>query len=399
MSLLDAKTEISEYTPASKLLEMTSASQTTPRPKRVAELDGLRAFAILPVILYHCYPRQGWFRWIGFAGEAGWIGVDLFFVLSGYLITGILLGTVDRPHYYRNFITRRTLRIFPLYYLCLVLFTVATKLSGSGPWEAMQDWGGVGWFVVYLGNIRVAWTGQYPPIFSFIPLWSLQVEEQFYLLYPLVIWLLARHNLRRFLVGCVVAAPVLRICLLLFVPDSGTACHVLTPCRMDALALGGLVAIIARLPSRLQPSYAKLRLAAAIGGAIALGTYVFAQSGFLGTSKDLFMNSIAGSLIDIPCAALLAFVVLGPSSTLVRVLRWRTLVYTGQIAYGLYLLHGPASWLARTLFRLITGIEIPGHSAAAIPLTFLASFVAAGLSWRYFESPILGLKDRFTIRG
>ena len=111
------------------------------------------------------------------------------------------------------------------------------------------------------------------------------------------------------------------------------------------------------------------------------------------------MNSIAGSLIDIPCAALLAFVVLGPSSTLVRVLRWRTLVYTGQIAYGLYLLHGPASWLARTLFRLITGIEIPGHSAAAIPLTFLASFVAAGLSWRYFESPILGLKDRFTIRG
>ena len=165
------------------------------------------------------------------------------------------------------------------------------------------------------------------------------------------------------ILGCVVAAPVLRICLLLFVPDSGTACHVLTPCRMDALALGGLVAIIARLPSRLQPSYAKLRLAAAVGGAIALGTYVFAQSGFLGTSKDLFMNSVAGSLIDIPCAALLAFVVLGPSSTLVRVLRWRTLVYTGQIAYGLYLLHGPASWLARTLFRLITGIEIPDRKS------------------------------------
>ena len=121
------------------------------RPKRVPELDGLRAFAILGVILFHCYPSEGWLSWSRFAGEAGWMGVDLFFVLSGYLITGILLDTVHRPHYYRNFITRRTLRIFPLYYLCLILLTAATLLSRTGLWTEMREWGGVRMVFCLLG--------------------------------------------------------------------------------------------------------------------------------------------------------------------------------------------------------------------------------------------------------
>jgi peptidoglycan/LPS O-acetylase OafA/YrhL len=123
---------------ASRSLQPKVLEPGVPRSsQRVLELDGLRAFAILPVILNHCYPFEGWLSNIG---KTGWIGVDLFFVISGYLITGILVDTVGRPHYYKNFIARRTLRIFPLYYVCLVLFVIATKFAHN---TSLQKWGGL----------------------------------------------------------------------------------------------------------------------------------------------------------------------------------------------------------------------------------------------------------------
>ena len=138
------------------------------RPRRILELDGLRAFAILPVILHHCYPFHGPFAWTGFVGEAGWMGVDLFFVLSGFLITGILVDAVSQPHYYRNFIIRRSLRIFPLYYAALTLFTLAAWKGGGEQWAEMKQWG-IGWFVFYVGNLRASWLNAFPPVFSFVP--------------------------------------------------------------------------------------------------------------------------------------------------------------------------------------------------------------------------------------
>ncbi len=373
-------------------------SQASRPSHRVEELDGLRAFAILPVILHHCYPYDGWLRGLAFIGEGGWIGVDLFFVLSGYLITGILLDTVKRPHYYRNFIARRTLRIFPLYYLCLALFTVATKLSPAS-WAALQAWGGVSWFFIYLGNIRAAWVNDLPPVFAFAPLWSLQVEEQFYLLYPLVVAVLSIQNLRRFLIGFAIAAPLLRLSLVLFVPNSAEACYVLMPCRMDALALGGILAIMVRSPSGIAPFRVQVRFASIIGAAVVVVMFLVAlQYQRFGTAFLPFMRSIGYSVIDITSAAILSFIVLSPTSKLAAVLRWRPLVYTGQIAYGLYLLHGPASWIARKLIALLTTVTVEPHSALSIPITFAASFIAAGLSWRFFESPMLALKERFTYR-
>jgi len=372
-------------------------TEDSPRSKRVAELDGLRAFAILLVLLNHWYPREGAFQWIGVIGEAGWIGVDLFFVLSGYLITGILLDTAHRPHYYRNFIARRTLRIFPLYYACLVLFTASTRLSGYRPWESLQSWGGVGWFFFYVGNMRVAWMHDWPSIFLFVPLWSLQIEEQFYLAYPLVIARLSRLNIGRLLMICVVAAPVLRLCFLFVLPSNPLACYVLTPCRMDSLALGGLVAMMARSPSAFAQSFEKVRLGAIVMGAAALGVYVFCRSQGSSTEYHPLMASIGYSLIDFAFAGLLSLIVLKPTGRLVGLLRSRPLVYTGQIAYGLYLLHEPASLAVRKLISFTAGIDIAGQPAAAIPIFLVASYAAAGLSWRFFESPILGLKSRFTV--
>jgi peptidoglycan/LPS O-acetylase OafA/YrhL len=348
---------------------------------RIPELDGLRAFAIIPVMLHHCWPTGGR---SSFIGEAGWMGVDLFFVLSGYLITGILLNSVRERQGYRNFLARRALRIFPLYYACLAIF-IAVSLSrpNQASWEAMQAWGGAGWFFVYLGNIRAAWANSLPPVLSFATLWSLQVEEQFYLLFPIAVALLSLKNLRRFLLGCAVAAPILRTSTMLFAPHSSVAGAVLMPCRMDALAMGGLLAILPRRRS----SHA--RIALVTGGAVLAGILWHQQSA---SAYSPWMRSIGYSAVDFTCASLLYWTLASPASLWTRILRLRPLVYTGQIAYGLYLLHEPASWLARK------PIGVEAHSAVSVPITFAASFLAAALSWRFFESPFLAWKDRLQVR-
>jgi peptidoglycan/LPS O-acetylase OafA/YrhL len=316
------------------------------------------------------------------------MGVDLFFVLSGYLITGILLDTAGKKDYYRNFFIRRTLRIFPLYYLCLVLFTVVTK-SNTAAWESLRAWGGAGWLFAYLGNVRMAWIGAFPPVFSFQPLWSLQIEEQFYLLYPAVVLLLSRLRLRQSLIICVVAAPLLRSVLLFCSPGSGVARFALMPCRLDSLAMGGLVALFMRssLVHMLKPSLVRI-------GTLVAGTAVFLCSRVSAEPMSPIMSSVGYTVIDCMCALLLIMVLLWPSSVTAKWLRWRPLVYTGQISYGLYLLHGPSSWVARSFLGRLTGHEITGHSGPSVLITFVAAFVAAGLSYRFFESPILALKDR-----
>jgi peptidoglycan/LPS O-acetylase OafA/YrhL len=370
---------------ASALLEAPVARET-PAPSRILELDGLRAFAIIPVILHHCWPTG---NWTSFIGEAGWMGVDLFFVLSGYLIAGILLNTVREKNGYRNFLARRAVRIFPLYYLCLALFTLVVVLRRDhASWEAMKAWGGVGWFVVYLGNLRAAWMNTLPPVLSFATLWSLQVEEQFYLLFPIAVAVLSIQNLRRFLIGCVFAAPLLRSSLVFFAPHISMAAYVLMPCRMDALAMGGIVAI---LFSRERPRVLHAGFAFMMSGAIVIAIFcaaLWSQPG--GTAYDPLMRSVGYSAVDFACAALLGWILQSPAAGFTRMLRCRAFVCTGQIAYGLYLLHEPASWIAR---RVIGNVET--HSALSVPVTFAASFLAAGLSWRFFESP---LKKHFQSR-
>lgn len=372
-----------------------SRSDTPPHSGRILELDGLRAFAIIPVILHHCWPTGGW---TGFVGETGWIGVDLFFVLSGYLITGILLKSIRRHHGYRDFIVRRALRIFPLYYLCLGLFTAACLGRGNhASWEAMRAWGGAGWFFVYLGNLRAAWANQLPPVLSFATLWSLQVEEQFYLLFPIAVALLSRTNLRRFLVGCVIAAPALRSAMVLFIPHSDVASYVLMPCRMDALAMGGILALLRPESAAGAPRPSRVRIPLLLGATASVALFFIAlRHQPTGTAYFPWMRSLGYSAIDLSFAALLYSILLSPLGWVTRVLRSPSLVYTGQIAYGLYLLHQPASWIARVLIGKVIGAPVEVHSALSVPITFAASFAAAALSWRFYESPFLAWKDRIS---
>ena len=129
--------------------------------KRSLELDGLRAFAILPVLMFHFKPTTGVLEWLGPLCNRGWIGVELFFVLSGYLITGILVDSAGRPNYYKNFIVRRALRVLPLYYLYLAVTLFAIHLRPS-ILQDMANWGGLKWYAFYAGNIRMACRGTGP---------------------------------------------------------------------------------------------------------------------------------------------------------------------------------------------------------------------------------------------
>lgn len=364
--------------------------QSSAPSKRIIELDGLRAFAILPVLMIHNAPHEGPLVFLRPIFETGWIGVDLFFVLSGYLITGILLDSAGKPHYYRRFIVRRALRILPLYYLCLLLFTLGSYLlKDHAQWQALQHWGGPGWFALYAGNIRMATQAALPPVGSFIPLWSLQVEEQFYLLYPLLVASCSLRRLRNVLALSVVVAPLLRGLGILLFPTNSVLCYVLMPCRMDALGMGGLIAVLMRTGG-LAVWSRTLKRVLIIGASACLAMFTFISH----SEFHVFNRLIGYSIVDVTCSALLAVVIVCPPPVMRVVLRWSPLVYTGTIAYGLYLLHGSAAQLFRKGLSVVWTVH--PYSTANVPLAFAASFLAAGLSWRYFESKILGLKARYS---
>ena len=206
----------------------------------IAELEGFRAYGMTIIVLAHAWPGGSYL--IGRTLQLGWALMDTFFVLSGFLIAGILLDTRMRPDYFRSYYIRRCLRIFPVYYAVITIVTAVVIFSGSLP-TMVKDWGSPWWFFVYLGNIPSAIWNHFPAYASYSPLWSLQVEEQFYLLFPLLIYRLSFKTLKRVLIclGCL--SPLLRVLLYWWAPGNVLAAYVLFPCRMEGLALGALIAI------------------------------------------------------------------------------------------------------------------------------------------------------------
>lgn len=360
--------------------------------KRSLELDGLRAFAILPVLMFHFKPTTGALAWLGPLCNRGWIGVELFFVLSGYLITGILVDSAGKPGYYKNFIMRRALRVLPLYYLYLAVTFLVIHMRPNIA-QDVANWGGLKWYAFYVGNIRMAMQADWPPFRPLTMLWSLQVEEQFYLFYPLLIACCKNSTLRRILWFCVVVAPALRCLTLLMIPHGGMTRYVLTPLRVDSLAAGGIVALLVRQGG--LPASRTLQLGSLAG--VSACTVMFLTLGRLNNDYDSpFVSTIGFSLVDLTCALVLAFVVSSPKGRLADALRWAPLVYIGQISYGLYLFHYPVGMVVRSAL----GRYLPVSEGGTLNLivSVVLSIVLAGLSWRFFESRVLRLKDRFSNR-
>ncbi|MCE9672353.1 acyltransferase [Myxococcus stipitatus] len=367
-------------------------------------LDGLRGIAVLMVIAYH---SLGEIRTasIGSVFQTGWAGVDLFFVLSGFLITGILLRTRTHDGYFRAFFARRALRIWPLYLLLLAFtFGVMGRWLPALAFDTQRyPW----WlYALYLQNIGLGEFG--PPPLNVT--WSLAIEEQFYLVWPLLVFFLRPAQLRALLCSIILLSPVAR-CAALLQGASPHWLYVFPLLRLDGLALGGLLALgieegrftpegLARWGRRL----ALPMLLAAFG----LGTVFFDRAHSIHTREALvgFGGPVvrAGLLVALYSlwsggfASLLGWVLSGRARGVQDVLESRLLRLMGQLSYGLYLFHALVFPLGAAYTRPIFSSLIPS-SVVATALSFAFEYgvllLLTCLSWRFFEQPLLRLKERF----
>ena len=352
-------------------------------------MDGLRGIAILMVLAFHFNPISGPLSYLGNVFQLGWVGVDLFFVLSGYLITGILLDHAGTPGFYRNFVVRRSLRIFPLYYVALALACFWAYFPEPIQWTAFFEERGGWWFATYLGNFHVVGLNAWPDIGYLIPLWSLQVEEQFYLTYPFVAGWTKPRTLMKILIAAIFGGLLLRAIATLLFPGNLVAPYVLMPCRMDVLAMGGVVAIAMRE----QQAWLRHRWIA--WGTLLCGVAFLALCWVLeATPWPPLMRTLGYTLLDAAFAGVLILLVACRQPLLRAVCATRILAWIGTISYGLYLLHLPSAAAVRRWVEPALGVQT--LSSTDMLLSAAAALVAASISWLLFERPILRLRDRLS---
>lgn len=375
-----------------------------PARSHLPALDGLRGLAILLVLVSHLMlfnDRTG--SRLGDSLSAlrglGWAGVDLFFVLSGFLITGILYDTLQDPRYFRSFYMRRFLRIFPLYYgFLFFMLLLAHWLHFS--------WGGRQYVLLaYLQN-----TGLWFPVTDFHPgvwadldhFWSLAVEEQFYLFWPLMVFLVrGRSRLIALTLSLSATALLLRIVLYLH-GVSPLTIFMSTPCRMDALLLGGCVALVVRGNSDWIPRRWMLWVAALAATTIVV--YTLRNLGY--DMRDGFFGATFGyTVIAVGCVALL-IAALDTPSIAHRIFNWHFLRSLGKYSYGIYVLHIFVAHMFGTLLDRMLGMGLrifltPHlHSRVlAILVEFFVNvsvvFIAAWISYHVYEVHFLRLKHYF----
>jgi peptidoglycan/LPS O-acetylase OafA/YrhL len=348
------------------------------------QLDGLRGVAILLVLAWHYYAIQIVATDRSLAGLArgamglAWSGVDLFFVLSGFLIAGILLENRGAPNLLRVFYLRRACRILPLYAAVLVLY-LATSASGllaapSYEWlmgDPLPSWS----YATFTQNVVMGAQERYGPGWLGVT-WSLAVEEQFYLVIPVLVWLLPRRALVVVLLLAAAAAPLLRHL------SPGFHAFVDAPWRADSILLGALLAVLVR-----WPPFA----AAPAGRGDILGALLLAF--LLGAALLTLRPEAFGDFGPTWLAALYATLVLiahgGQAGMPGRVLASPLLGWFGRLSFGIYLIHQPVSGALHGLLGH-TSPQIRGYADAGITLLSLAVTLAlAGLSFRYFEGPLL----------
>jgi len=352
--------------------------------RHVPELDGLRGVAALAVVVFHAQTLLHGASWSTAAvrwARAGWLGVDLFFALSGYLITRGLLASRSQPHYFARFYGRRVLRIFPLYYLHLAALVLVGRLLPTRFYDPAP--GDVALAAVYLGNVPDA-MGRFPGM-CLSPLWSLAVEEHFYLLWPALVW---RRSVPRLLVACagvLLLAVVARwLCEATLAPH---AAHILTPCRLDGLAAGAVVSIVAHargdsaVASWCRERAVLAALVLAVVGLTPFGPRVFAYA-YPSDAFELVGHSVTGA-----CAAVLVGAA-GYGAPPTPWLRARWLTHVGAVSYGVYSLHGLTGAALVALVPAVTRLPLE----IGAPLLALATVLVASVSHRFVERPVLALR-------
>ena len=376
-----------------------SSAQPALRGAHYPALDGVRGLAILLVVLHNFQIYDA--RLSGVVGRilqaftgGGWIGVTLFFVLSGFLITGILLDTQHEPGHFRRFYLRRTLRIAPLYYAVLLVAFVVLPLVGFVPATVRADQPQQFWLWAYLSN----WVQPFDMAGHTFPhFWSLAAEEQFYLLWPLLTWRRSPQTVLRWGLALALLAPAVRAGILL---AGGTAdmVYLWTPCRMDALALGGCVAAALRMPELAPKLVAHRRRWLAAATVVFIGCI----AGFHGLSHITFaLQTLGYSLLAISFSSLVLALVCcdlaGDAQWGTRLWRTAPLRVLARYSYGIYIIHMPLKQAISAPLMQFLGNDVL-HSTAANLAYFgvglAGSLVLAFLSYHLFEQRFLALKTR-----
>jgi peptidoglycan/LPS O-acetylase OafA/YrhL len=339
--------------------------------QRTAQLDAVRGIAILIVIFHnslHKFPSLPFQSLFSY----GWLGVDLFFALSGFLITGILVDGKQAVGYFKNFYARRCLRILPLYYSVLVFMFVivpflrpsagSAVIARSSPWWA---------YPFFLQNFLV-----YESSSAAGPLgvtWSVGIEEQFYLVWAVVVRYCSLAQLRCITVAVVCLSPVLRLYLSLHHVDLYSNLF----CRLDGLMAGAFLAIAVRSNTFLPARFLK-----------AAWLSVFLALPLVFVTEAFHARWITFSLSAVASAAFLYLSLFATQKWFRVVLKRRWLLYTGTISYGLYLLH-------KIPFDMVQSFHLDRHPVLGLAMGLAGSYVMATLSWHLLEKPFLKLKRLF----
>lgn len=343
-------------------------------PAFIPAFDGLRGIAILAVLLYHCHPRlehtflEKYIIW-------GWTGVSLFFVLSGFLITGIILDARPGPGFYANFFRRRALRIWPAYYLLLFLFYFFFPFVFSGWRWMLHEIAHAPWLYLLLFAQNL-WPIALPG--SLGPTWSLAIEQQFYLFWAPMARIVPPRWLLLAATGMLAVSPAVR----LYYGDRFTPTNTLI--HLDGLAIGALIAITLRVFDWTPAVWKWIACAGLAIGASGVWLMLHRGSAF---TDSLLAFGFGGMLVS----ALLGHAASRPS-LYCRALGFRPLAFVGKISYGLYLIHILVfSILGGYVDKYLDRFGIPGNFAiVAIRITI--AIACAALMRRYFEQPILARK-------
>lgn len=377
------------------------ASDAHNPPGHLPALDGLRALAVFVVVQHNLsllHGDQGFLaHQLDNLLHRGWMGVQLFFVLSGFLITRILLDTQQSPRYYASFYSRRALRIFPLYYAVLIglflvlpaLWRMPAVLADDGPASRQM------WLWLYLSN----WTGARglgggtEPVFHF---WSLAVEEQFYLLWPLVVRHCTPRRLVQVCVGVILAALLCRGVELVR-GSNPQAIYTSTLSRMDALALGALVAAWLRGPWRpVVDRTIVIRLLWAAFAITVLGWIITRGfPGFTVVEESIGFTLVALAFATLVGASALAASVPDAQGRWYRFLAAPVLQPIAKYSYAIYVFHIPLHALVGLpLLERWAGTRTPGvgTTLAYMAILTLLSYAAGWLSYRLIERPFLRLR-------
>lgn len=367
----------------------------------IPALDGLRGIAILLVLIHMLnllQTQDGAAAYIFYRiSYAGWTGVQLFFVLSGFLITGILLDSQQATNYFSGFYMRRILRIFPLYFGVLAVTFIIMPAVGVIPDSVAADQHHQAWLWTYLSN----WAHLFgADIKTFPHFWSLAVEEQFYLLWPLLIRTRGPAQCLRFCLGLAIVSLALR-CLLAWYAVPGHLIYENSFCRMDALALGGAAAAALRIASwrdRIIVMSNKLIVAS---GLLFLTGMVITRGFWTGTPAGVTI----GYTIVAACFTLLLAAIVGAetrgSSSWVTVFRLRPLRAIGKYSYAMYVFHKPVHDFVGQPLAITLNPEISQSvfwSTAYIVIVTAGIFALGLASWHILEKHCLQLK-RFFPRG